>query len=412
MNSLRVEEARRLLWDTLQRGPTRRLPLAECLGSVLAEDLTSDLDFPPFDRITMDGYAVRAEDLRSATRERPLSLEVVGSALAGAPFAGKLSAGQVVKAMTGAVLPEGADAVVPVEETAGFDEERATIFLAPSAGANIARRGEDSRSGALILRAGTHLTSRHVQTLASAGHAMVPVVAPPLAAVASTGDELVAIEEKPGPGQIRESNNACVRACLSEWGIPCTELGSLADERTGLKEALQEALARYELLVLSGGVSKGEKDLVKPVLAELGVNLHFTSLHLKPGHPAVFGTHRGGMVFALPGNPVAVFTGLRAVFSAGLRRRLGYPKSTPPRAWGRLGFDFTRKGNRPNYLPVALEESSKEDLPRVLSTAHHGSGDFRSLAEADALAWFNDDKVAFATGEVVEILRLDPLHSA
>ncbi len=412
MSSLRVEEARRLLWDTLQKGPTLRLPLAECLGRVLAEDLTSDLDFPPFDRVTMDGYAVRAEDLCSATRDEPLSLEVCGSALAGVPFQGTLAAGQAVKAMTGAVLPEGADAVVPVEDTAGFQDTRAIIFRAPLPGANVARQGEDSRSGAVILRAGLHLTSRHVQTLASAGHAMVPVVAPPLAGVASTGDELVAIEEKPGPGQIRESNNACVRASLAEWGIPCTELGSFADERGSLKSALQEALRRYELLVLSGGVSKGEKDLVKPVLEELGVSLRFTSLHLKPGHPAVFGTHRGGMVFALPGNPVAVFTGLRAVFSAGLRKRLGYRSPKAPRAWGRLGFDFTRKGNRPNYLPVILEENSEGDLPRVLSTAHHGSGDFRSLAEADALAWFDDEKVAFAEGEVVEILRLDPLHSA
>jgi molybdopterin molybdotransferase len=411
MSSLRVEEARRLLWDTLQKGPTRRLPLAECLGSVLAEDLTSDLDFPPFDRVTMDGYAVRAQDLRSATREHPVTLEVVGGTLAGKPFEGTLAAGQAVKAMTGAVLPDSADAVVPVEATMGFDDAHATIFQAPAPGANVARRGEDSHSGEVLLRAGVHLTSRHIQTLASAGHAMVPVVTPPLAAVASTGDELVAIDEKPGPGQIRESNNACVRASLAEWGIPCTELGSFADEKVSLEQALREALERYELLVLSGGVSKGEKDLVKPVLEELGVELRFTSLHLKPGHPAVFGTHGKGVVFALPGNPVAVFTGLRAVFSAGLRKRLGYRTPTPPRAWGRLGFDFVRKGNRPNYLPVVLEESSKEDLPRILSTAHHGSGDFRSLAEADALAWFNDDRAAFSTGEPVEILRLDPFHS-
>jgi len=323
MNSLCVEEARRLLWDTVQRGPIQRIGLSECLGKVLAEDLASDLDFPPFDRVTMDGYAVRAEDLQSASADNPTTLEVVGATLAGIPFTGTLGAGQAVKAMTGAVVPQGANAVVPIEDTAGFDAARAVIHRAPLPAANIARQGEDSRRGALILRAGTHLTSRHVQTLASAGHAVVPVIQPPLSGVASTGDELVPIEALPGPGQIRESNNACVRASLAEWGIACTELGSFGDDRTRLREGLREALARYELLILSGGVSKGEKDLVKPVLQELGVTLRFQSLHLKPGHPAVFGTHPEGMVFALPGNPVAVFVGLRAVFSAGLRKRLG-----------------------------------------------------------------------------------------
>jgi len=282
--------------------------------------------------------------------------------------------------------------------------------LAP--GQHFARHGEDLAAGEVFLHAGTVLGSRHVQALASAGWARVPVIRPPRAIVFSTGDELVSIEAVPGPGQIRESNNACVQAVLAEWGIECQNGGSLGDEEELLRERLEEALAAAELLVLSGGVSKGEKDLVKPVLRSLGVELHFESLDVKPGHPATFGTHEGGSVFALPGNPVSVFVGLQAIYSTGLRRRLGYPTPTAPRAWGELGFHHVRKGSRPMYLPVMIEEGSEGSLPLLKASAHHGSGDFISLARSQGLAWFGSDRQEYPVGSRVPLYRLQTRDTA
>ena len=411
MSGLSVEEARGKLWEALSPGPVVELPLNEAMGKVLAEDLHTDLAFPPFDRMAMDGYAVRAGDTSFATGDHPVRLKVIGAAFAGAVFDRALREGEAVRAMTGAPLPPGADAVVPVESTDGYDSTEAVIRQAAAPGDHIATAGEDLQRGDLVLEAGTHLSSRHVQALAASGHAMVPVVAPPVAAVLSTGDELVGIEAIPGPGQIRGSNGPSVMASLAEWGIECTDLGAVGDDEAELRSVLASALSRYELLVLSGGVSMGEKDRVKPVLRELGVELHFTSLHVKPGHPATFGTHEGGAVFALPGNPVSAYVGLRTIYSAGLRRRLGYRQPTPPRTWGVLDFNFDCNSNRPMYIPVSLHASKEASLPLLRSTSYHGSGDFSSLAKADALAWI-DEKRRWPRGTTVEILRLDPLHSA
>ncbi len=411
MASITVDEARRILWEQITPGPVTHLPLHEAMGKVLAEDLRTDRSFPPFDRMAMDGYAVRSADTEGASAENPVRLEVIGEARAGRRFDGKLARGQAVRAMTGAPLPAGADAVVPVEDTAGWDEHEARIHRPVREGENIAHRGEDLNEGATILGRGTRLGTRHIPVLAAAGWSMVPVVAPPSAAVLSTGDELVDIADTPTPAQIRESNGPCVVASLAEWGIECEELGHVQDDRDTLRRAVDDALSHYELLVLSGGVSMGERDVVKEVLEDAGVRLHFTSLKVRPGHPAVFGTHPGGMVFALPGNPVSVFVSLRVVYSAGLARRLGHPSAPGPRGWGILDFDFNRNTDRDMYLPVSLHATQEPSLPLLRSTGYHGSGDFTALAAADALACLEGERRQWPRGTAVPILRLDPMHS-
>ena len=412
MSSLRIEQAHAILWERMAAGPVVELPLQDALGKVLARPLSTDMDFPPFDRVAMDGFAVRGADTSGATADSPVTLDVVGLAAAGQPFDGSVGAGQATRDMTGAALPTGADAVIKVEDTDGYSDQQAVLYAPVVSGQNVARRAQDLHRGDVVLEPGVCLGSRHVQLIASSGHVQVPVIEPPTAGVCSTGDELVPPDRIPGPGQIRESNNPCVIAVLAESSIVCESMGALVDRREDLLEGLAAGLERFEILVISGGVSKGEKDLVKGVLRELGVELHFENLHLRPGHPATFGTHRSGAVFALPGNPVAVFVSLNTVFSAGLRRRLGYPTPTPPKAWGQLAFSYRRKGNRPMYLPVELKGSDEASLPRLLPTTHHGSGDFASLARADALAWLPDDRADFGIGETVEIRRLKPASSA
>jgi molybdopterin molybdotransferase len=412
MTALKLEQARRVLWDAWPAGPVGNRPLADALGLVLAADVTSDIPLPPYPRVTMDGYAVRAADVRGATPATPVRLRIVGEAAAGVPLARVLDAREAVRAMTGAALPDGADAVVRVEDTSGFRDDWAEIHAAVDPGTAVAARGEDLDVGEVVLRAGTRLYSHHVQALASTGHAVVRVVEPPRAAVLSTGDELVPVGAVPGPGQIRESNNACVRAVLADFGVPCADLGVVRDQAGAVTDALRDALRRFELVVVSGGVSAGQKDYVRAALAACGVELRFGALHLRPGHPAAFGVHAGGVVFALPGNPVAVFATLVAVYSAGLRRRMGEITLAPPPAYAALERPMRRKGTRPWLFPVSLHAPPAPGLPLARPTEHHGSGDFVSLARSGALALLPDLLEHFEAGTVVEILRLPPRWDA
>jgi len=231
------------------------------------------------------------------------------------------------------------------------------------------------------------------------------VVAPPRVAVLATGEELVPPSRHPGPSQIRDSNSGSIRAALAAWGIAATDAGRVFDERAATAACLAEFLARFEVVVVSGGVSQGEHDHVKPALRDCGVELEFESLHLKPGHPTTYGRHAGGHVFALPGNPVAVMVTLSQVFGPGLRRRLGYPDPAPAPAWGRAAQDLVRRGPRPQFRPVRLEPR-ESDLPAVHVLPHHGSGDFVSLARADALVFLPADHARVEAGAPVRIHAL------
>jgi len=402
MESWTLEQARALLWNAFRPGSTELREIPAALGLVLAEDLVSDLSFPPFDRIAMDGYAVRAADTLAASAESPVRLEVVGSAEAGRGFAGDVEAGQATKAMTGAPLPPGADAVVPIESTAGWSNATASIHAPVHAGDHVAPKGQDLSAGSIVLARGTRLAAHHVQALLSAGHPRVPIVAPPRVAILATGDEFVAPDQTPGQGQIRESNSGCGAAVFAQWCVPCELLGVLGDDLDATRVRLEAALRAYEIVVLTGGVSKGQLDHVKPALRACGVTLEFESLQLKPGHPTTYGRHAGGHVFALPGNPVAVFVTLTRVFGAGIRRRLGYLDPESPASFARAGEPLVRRGSRPQFVPVRLEGFAG-DLPTIHSTGHHGSGDFISLARADALAWLPVDAARYEVGQVVRV---------
>lgn len=407
METWTLPQARRHLWDSFRPGPVRARPWREALGLILAEDVVGDVDFPPYPRMAMDGYAVRAADVAGADPQAPVALRVVGEAAAGRAFPGEVQPGEAVKAMTGAPLPAGADCVVPIERTSGWSEEVATILAPVASGQHVAPRGEDLRAGEVVLGSGVRLGAHHVQALLSAGVESVPVFDPPSVGVFATGDELVPPSQRPGPSQIRESNSGGVRAILAGWGIEAHQFGRIGDTLDSTIEAVESALAAHEILVLSGGVSMGEHDHVKPALRACGVRLDFESLHLKPGHPTTYGRRDSRHVFALPGNPVAVFVTLTQVFGPGLRRRLGYPDPEPRARFGRLAEATRRRGPRPLFRPVRLE-AQEGDLPLVHALGHHGSGDFLSLARADALAFLPAERDRWDAGEVVRIHALPP----
>jgi molybdenum cofactor synthesis domain-containing protein len=220
--------------------------------------------------------------------------------------------------------------------------------------------------------------------------------------VLATGDELVAPHETPGPGQIRESNSTTILGILRAHGIPAVGLPACPDDLSSLSEACAAALDAHDLLVLSGGVSKGEHDHVKDALRACGVRLHFENLALRPGHPTTFGSRDDKAVFALPGNPVAVVATLSVVFAPGLRRWMG-ERAEGRRFQAELGFAHERRGNREQLLPVRLEEDLASGRRRAMRIAHHGSGDFVSLARADAFLRFPGDRSRFEAGELLEI---------
>lgn len=400
--ALSLDEARKLVEGCLRPRPIVDRPLSESVGLRAARELRSDRDFPPFDRIAMDGYAVRAADVVGASEETPVRLQVLGSARAGEPFDGEIGPRQCTKAMTGAPMPMGADAIVPIEKTAGYSDDFAVILAPVAEGAHYARRGEDLASGGALLPAGTRLREEHLQALASAGHATLPVHAPPHAAVLATGDELIPPEQAPGEGQIRESNGSAIEGILRAWGVEVGARSTCPDRLDELTRYCGEALQAHDLLVLSGGVSKGEHDHVKDALRALGVRLHFESLRLRPGHPTTFGTLGDKAVFALPGNPVAVVATLSVVFGPGMRRWLG-AREAAARHFAALEFAHLRKGDREQLLPVRLRDDAETGRRQVLRVEHHGSGDFVSLARADAFAYFSAQQSRFEAGEVVEI---------
>ena len=289
-------------WDLIEREleplPAESTPRTAASGRILASDLAATADMPPADVSAMDGY-VCAGDVAAGT-----SLPVVATVAAGSPLDLRLEPGQAAKIMTGAVVPAGGDRVIPVEATDGGDES-VVFHAAPEAGAHIRRGGEVVRAGAPLLSAGTLLTPGAVSLLASHGYASVPAIATPRVAVMTTGDELVPPERQPGAGQLRDSNTAFLLAAGGVSGLDFTSLGIASDDPGDLRRRIAEGL-RSDVLLLCGGVSMGEFDLVEDVLAELGCRQLFDRVAIQPGKPVVAAVHDRGWVFGLPGNPASV----------------------------------------------------------------------------------------------------------
>ncbi len=290
---LTVNEAIAEIVAHVTRSRVTRVPLAESLGLVLAEDVDSDLDSPPFDKALMDGFAVRTADLADGRA----TLHVIDEIMAGQVSRRSVGPGEAIRIMTGAPLPEGADAVVQVEHTRPVTGEMTrdeiaieTNRLTP--GKNILKRGESTRQGDRVVSAGRQLRAQEIGALAELGKAEIAVIGRPRVAVLATGDELVPVGSVPGPGQIRNSNEAMLIAQLRQMGAAPHPLGVARDDPADLREKISRGLA-YDVLLLSGGVSAGKLDLVPSVLAEAGVRQVFHKVKVKPGQPIWFGVSGG-----------------------------------------------------------------------------------------------------------------------
>ncbi|HYN02424.1 MAG TPA: gephyrin-like molybdotransferase Glp [Vicinamibacteria bacterium] len=394
-----VEEALEIVLRESPALPFEEVALDDALSRVLAGDVASDSDLPPFDRAAMDGYALRAADVAGA----PAALEVVGEVRAGQWPDLTVGPGQAVRIMTGAPVPPGADAVQQVEKTQPLDEFRVTILSAVAEGANVAPRGSEVRAGDLVLARGRVIDPAAIAVLASAGRARVRVARRPVVALLVTGDEIVEVSATPAPGQIRNSNGPAVAAQARLAGATVRLLGVAPDRQDAIAEALRAGLAA-DVLVVSGGVSAGDYDLVEPALLELGAAFLFTKVAVKPGAPLVFGRRGATLVFGLPGNPVSAQVTFDLFVRPALLKMQGATVVSRPRVRVELLVGVKNRSGRKSHVPARVRFEGGRLVARPLRSM--GSGDLAAHARANALVVIEADRLQAVAGETAEAVLL------
>ena len=377
--------------------------LLDAVGLILAEDLRADRDFPPFPRATRDGYAVRAADVQSV----PSQLRNVGSIKAGASTADSsvpVSNGQCVEIMTGAPVPDGADAVVMVEYT-HLSGESVTVDRSVKCGENVVPAGAEARRGDVMVPRGTRVHHAAVAVAAAVGRPELAVHRRPCVAVLATGDELVDINLPPGPNEIRNSNSYSLAAQVNEAGGEAMMLPVARDEADGLALLLGKGL-NTDLLLLTGGVSAGKYDLVEEVLASLGAEFFFTGVAIQPGKPVVFGQvkidGKTTPFFGLPGNPVSTMVTFQLFVRPVLDALGGSAPEPLPFAQARLKESFTTKTGLTRFLPAHL--GGTHENPEVELLRWQGSGDLMAASKANCYIVVPPDREKFAAGEAIAVL--------
>lgn len=385
---LSVQEAREQLLRAFSPLKAETVPLANALGRVLAERLASPFDLPAFDNSSMDGFAVRAQDVAAASADHPVVLQVVADIPAGKQVAWALEAGQAARIMTGAKLPPGADAVVPVEDTDAAGREtsevtpaRVGIRRAVPSGAYVRVQGEDLRTGSEVMAPGRLLGAKEVGMIAMLGQEAVRVYRRPRVGILSTGDELLPVGAPLQPGKIYESNAYTLSALVAEAGGEALNLGIAADRLEAVQEKLDEAAARgVDVLLTSAGVSVGAYDFVRMAVERQG-KLEFWRVNMRPGKPLAFGRYRQIPFIGLPGNPVSAYVGFEVFVRPALYRMLGRE------GWQRetrkaILAESIQSDGRESYLRAVVAHQDGRWVARL--TGHQGSGNHFSLVQANA----------------------------
>jgi molybdopterin molybdotransferase len=400
---LTYEQARRTVIDQVKKRPSPRatanISLWDALGYVLAQEISADRDYPPFDRSTRDGYAVRAADAAGGAQ-----LSCTGEIKAGDTVTVPLAPGTCIEIMTGAAVPFGADAVVMIEhaQRSGNDVR---FDRGACSGQNIVLRGSEAKSGQTILKPGMRLGYAELASAAQVGQTELRCGAKPRVAILSTGDEVVLVDELPGPFQIRNSNGVSLAAQVRLAGGEPVLLGNASDRVEDLRAKIERGL-KEDVLVLSGGVSMGKYDLVETVLKDLGAEFYFDAVAIRPGKPAVFARCGEAFVFGLPGNPVSTMVTFELFVAPALDLLSGAEARSLPLLEARLGVALHEKPGMTHFLPARVEWHGT--TPEVKALPWQGSGDIATLAQANCFLVIPPDRDNIAAGESVSVfLRKD-----
>lgn len=396
------QEARAIVIEkcrSLGRVPaTEILELKYASGRVLAQEIRADRDYPPFHRAARDGFAVRSADCRSPGS----SLRIIAEVAAGAGFTGRVGAGECVQIMTGAPVPEGADAVVMIEQThAGKQENEVVIERAATSGMNFVPRGSESGKGDVLLRAAARIGSAEASVAAQVGCTHLTVYRKPRIAILSTGNEVVEVGAQPGAHEIRNSNSFSLASQAAFAGAESVPLGNAADRGEEIRASILRGLDA-DALIISGGVSAGKYDLVEPVLRELGAEFFFDSVEIRPGRPAVFAICKKKPVFGLPGNPVSTMVTFELLVTPALDILGGAEPRALPLLKAKLKDGVEQRAALTHFLPARMEWSGGEASVSLLPW--QGSGDMAAVARANCFLVVPQHKLKLSAGEFVEVL--------
>ena len=380
-----------------------KVSLLDSLGRVIAEDISAIRNIPPLDNSAMDGYAVRWKDIRNASQDHPSRLEVIEDLPAGFMATRTVEKGEAIRIMTGAPIPKGADTVIPVEESRREDGF-VLILKAGKPGENIRRSGEDVKKGDRVISKGDMIRPAEVGMLASVGRSFVHVFQRPLVAILCTGDELVDVDGNLDEAKIVSSNSYTLGAQVKECGAIPIQLGIARDRKEEIAEKLRQGI-RADVLISSAGVSVGDYDFVKDVLKDLGMEMVFWKVAMRPGQPLAFGTIGGKPVFGLPGNPVSSMVSFEQFVRPSLLKIMGHRQLFRPVIEAILKEEIKKAAGRRYFLRGIV--SFKNNQYFVTTTGEQGSGILRSMVRANGLIVIPEDQETVRAGEKVKVQLLD-----
>lgn len=394
-----VEEARERILGSVSRLGLEKVDILNALGRILGEDIYADMDIPPKDNSAMDGYAVRSIDTQGATRENPVILDVLEDIPAGHIPQRRINCGEASRIMTGAAIPEGADAVIRVEETEKIGT-RVKIFTEVTRGQEIRVAGEDVKDGELVIRRGEIIRPAEIGMMASVGRSFVYVHQRPLIAILSTGDELVDVDGRILPGKIRSSNSYSLAAQVMDCGGIPLQIGIAKDVKDDLTAKFRAAL-RADVIISSGGVSVGDYDLVKDVMSEVGNSMEFWQVAMRPGKPLAYGTIECIPTLGLPGNPVSSMISFEQFVRPLILKLMGHKKLFRKSIKAVLKEDIKKKKGFKYFLRA--QTRYEDGKITVLTTGEQGSGILKSMVRANGLIVLPEDVILAKKGDEVTV---------
>jgi molybdopterin molybdotransferase len=402
-----VEEALDRILSHIQALGFEKVSLLEAMGRVIAEDIYAHRDIPPLDNSGMDGYAVRSEDLQNASSHHPVRLEVIEDLPAGFVSKKRVEKGKAIRIMTGAPIPKGANTVVPVEDTKQ-DDRFVLIFTTLPRDENIRKAGEDVKKGERVISTGDLIRPSEVGMLASVRRSFVSVYQRPLVAILCTGEELVDVDGNMDEVKIVSSNSYTLAAQVKDCGALPIQLGIARDRKQEIQEKLRQGI-RADVLIASAGVSVGDYDFVKDALKDLGMEMVFWKVAMKPGKPLAFGKVQGKPVFGLPGNPVSSMISFEQFVRPSLLKMMGHHQLFRPVIEAVLKEDIQKKPGRRHFIRALV--TFEKDHYAVTVTGAQGSGILRSMVRANGLIVIPEDCEIVTAGESVKVQLLDIVRS-